>query len=137
MDEKSASARPATAVWPTLRYRDAPAAIRFLVTAFGFEEAAVYQGTDPSVVNHAQLNWPLGGGVMLGSARDDSPIAALPPGTGSVYVATDAPDALYERVRAAGAEVVIGLTDQEYGSRDFIVRDPEGVFWCFGSYAGE
>ncbi len=31
-----------TCVWPTLVYRDARAAIRFLVDAFGFAENAVY-----------------------------------------------------------------------------------------------
>ena len=29
-------------VWPTLRYRDARAAIGFLIEAFGFEDAAVH-----------------------------------------------------------------------------------------------
>ncbi|MEV5754722.1 VOC family protein [Actinoallomurus sp. NPDC052308] len=124
-----------TRVWPALRYKDARAAIRFLVDAFGFEEIAVYE--DDGRVAHAELRAPGGGGVMLGGAdRADSPIAGLPPGMGSVYVVTDAPDALYERAVAAGATVVQGLTDQDYGSRDFTVRDPEGVFWSFGTYAG-
>jgi uncharacterized glyoxalase superfamily protein PhnB len=25
--------------------------------------------------------------------------------------------------------------DQDYGSRDFTVRDPEGNLWAFGTYA--
>jgi uncharacterized glyoxalase superfamily protein PhnB len=25
--------------------------------------------------------------------------------------------------------------DQDYGSRDFSVRDPEGNLWAFGTYA--
>ncbi|MCD0485651.1 VOC family protein [Streptacidiphilus sp. ASG 303] len=130
-------ARPATAVWPALRYRDARAAVRFLVEAFGFEETALYpvDGDGPEVA-HAQLDWPLGGGVMLGSARGDSAIADLPPGTGAVYVVTDAPDALFARARAAGARVVRAPADQDYGSRDFTVADPEGVLWSFGTYTG-
>ncbi|GAA4632167.1 VOC family protein [Actinoallomurus vinaceus] len=124
-----------TRIWPALRYKDAHAAIRFLVDAFGFEEVAVYENDDR--VEHAELRAPGGGGVMLGSAaRTDSPIADLPPGTGSVYVVTDEPDALYERAVAAGATVVQGLRDEDYGSRGFTVRDPEGVFWSFGTYAG-
>jgi uncharacterized glyoxalase superfamily protein PhnB len=123
-------------VWPSLRYRDARAAIRFLVEAFGFEETVSYPGADESQVSHAELRWPLGGGVMLGSAREDSVIAELPPGKGDIYVVTEEPDALYERAHAAGARVIRELHDEEYGSREFTVRDPEGVYWSFGTYAG-
>jgi uncharacterized glyoxalase superfamily protein PhnB len=128
--------RTATAVWPTLRYADAPAAIRFLVEAFGFEEAAVYPGGAEGTVDHAELRWPAGGGVMLGTARDDGVLASVPAGTGSIYVVTTAPDELFARACAAGATVIRPLTDQDYGSRDFTVRDPEGVIWSFGTYAG-
>jgi uncharacterized glyoxalase superfamily protein PhnB len=125
------------AVWPTLRYRDARAATRFLVDAFGFEETASYPAADVSQIAHAELRWPLGGGVMLGSAREDSVIAGVPPGTGSVYVVTEEPDALYERARTAGARVIRELHDEDYGSREFTVQDPEGVYWSFGTYTGQ
>ncbi len=36
----------------------------------------------------------------------------------------------------AGAEVVLPLKDEDYGSRGFTVRDPEGNRWSFGTYAG-
>jgi uncharacterized glyoxalase superfamily protein PhnB len=29
---------------------------------------------------------------------------------------------------------MLGLTDTDYGSRDFAVRDPEGNHWYFGTY---
>ncbi len=93
-----------TTIWPTLRYLDARAAIHFLVSTFGFVEKAVYGEGD--VVDHAQLDWPGGGGIMLGSPRTDSAIAGLPPGIGSVYIVVDdadAADALHERAVAAGA----------------------------------
>ena len=81
---------------------DAHAAIRFLADAFGFERVAVYE--TGRQVDHAELRWPLGGGVMLGSAsREDSSIAGLPPGTGSVYVVTDDVDAQFKHACAAGA----------------------------------
>lgn len=124
-----------TVIWPALRYDDAHAAIRFLIDAFGFEQVAVYENGD--LVDHAELRRPGGGGVMLGSAgRSDSAIAELPAGTGSVYIVTDEPDALFKRATAAGATVVQGLRDEDYGSRGFTVRDPEGVLWSFGTYAG-
>jgi uncharacterized glyoxalase superfamily protein PhnB len=126
-----------TIVWPTLTYADAPGAIRFLVEAFGFEEVAVYPGETEGSVAHAELRWPGGGGVMLGSQLPDSAIKDLPPGVGSIYIVVDEPDALFERARAAGATVVRELEDKDYGSRDFVVRDPEGVYWSFGTYGGE
>jgi uncharacterized glyoxalase superfamily protein PhnB len=128
-----------TSVWPILSYRDAPAGIAFLTSAFGFEERAVYsRDGDPAVVEHAELRWPLGGGVMLGTAgKDDSSFGARLPGSDSVYVVCDDPDGLFARATAAGAEVVRGPVDEDYGSRGFTVRDPEGNLWSFGTYAGE
>jgi uncharacterized glyoxalase superfamily protein PhnB len=127
------------AVWPCLAYRDAPAAIEFLSTAFGFEARAVYtRDGDPSIVEHAELRWPLGGGVMFGSAgKDESPWGRRMPGNDGVYVVCDGPDELFARAVAAGAEVVHGLADEDYGSRGFTVRDPEGNLWSFGTYRGE
>ena len=54
---------PPPQVWPTLRARDARGLIQFLVTAFGFTETVVY--ADGDRVDHAELAWPEGGGVML------------------------------------------------------------------------
>jgi uncharacterized glyoxalase superfamily protein PhnB len=126
---------PPPQVWPTLRARDARALIRFLADAFGFEETAVYGEGD--VVHHAQLSWPPGGGVMLGSVRDDGEPLPTRPGSFGAYVVTDDPDALFARATAAGAEVISGLHETGYGSRDFAVRDPEGNRWSFGTYRGE
>jgi uncharacterized glyoxalase superfamily protein PhnB len=129
----------APSVWPILTYRDARAAIAFLAEAFGFEERAVYaRDGDPSIVEHAEMRWPLGGGIMFGTAgKDDSPFGQRVPGNDSVYVVCDDPDALFARATAAGAEVVRGLVDEDYGSRGFTVRDPEGNLWSFGTYTGE
>jgi uncharacterized glyoxalase superfamily protein PhnB len=126
---------PPPQVWPTLRARDARALIRFLTDAFGFEETVVYG--EGERVDHAQLSWPPGGGVMLGSVRDtpDDPWP-VPPGSFGAYVVTDDPDGLFERATKAGAEVIAGLHDTDYGSRDFAVRDPEGNLWSFGTYRG-
>jgi uncharacterized glyoxalase superfamily protein PhnB len=130
------TATPPTAIWPSLLYRDANAAIAFLVAAFGFEEVAVYRNEAGTVVEHAELRGPEGGGVMLGSARPDSGIAGLPPGVGAVYVVVADPDALYERATANGARITREMRDEDYGSRGFTASDPEGVTWSFGTYAG-
>ena len=128
---------PPPQVWPTLRARDARALIKFLVDAFGFEETVVYGDGDR--VEHAQLSWPLGGGIMLGSVREDGETDhwPVPPGTFGAYVVTDDPNRLYERAAKAGAEIIKDLHETDYGSRDFAVRDPEGNRWSFGTYRGE
>ena len=125
---------PPPTVWPTLRARDARALIRFLVDVVGFEETAVYGEGD--VVHHAELSWPLGGGIMLGSVRDDNADGPTPPGLSSAYIVVDEPDALCARVRDGGAEVTVDPHDTDYGSRDFAIRDPEGNRWYFGTYRG-
>jgi uncharacterized glyoxalase superfamily protein PhnB len=132
---------PLPALWLTLRARDAGGLIRFLVQAFGFEESVVH--ADGGQVAHAELLWPLGGGVMLGSAGDapdssrgDDDPWALRPGSAGAYVVTETPDRLFERAVAAGATVITKPYDTDYGSREFAVRDPEGNRWSFGTYRG-
>jgi uncharacterized glyoxalase superfamily protein PhnB len=129
---------PPPQVWPSLRARDARALIRYLVDVFGFEETVVHGEGD--VVQHAELAWPEGGGVMLGSVREPAPDAfdfGLPPGSFGAYVVSDHVEELHRRAVAAGADVVLPLTVTDYGSTDFAVRDPEGNLWSFGTYRGE
>src|SRR5919106_4773116 len=106
-------------IWPILVYMDGPAAIRFLVEAFGFEETAVYaEDKDESLIVHAELRWPGGGGIIVGSAEaGEAAFRERPPGTASVYVVTDDPDALHARVVASGGEIARELRDEGYGSR--------------------
>ena len=123
-------------VYPALRYEDADAAIDFLVEAFGFRVRARHDGPGGTVA-HAELE--LGNGiVMLGSQRDDDLRTRVPRDVGrvtcSLYVVVDDVDAHYERAVAAGAEVVRPLHDTDYGSREHVVRDPEGHVWSFGTY---
>jgi uncharacterized glyoxalase superfamily protein PhnB len=124
---------PAPTVWPCLSYSDERAAIRFLVEAFGFQETLVVPGDRDGEITHVELRWPEGGGIMFGSGEGEF---GVKPGNASLYVVTSQPDALYERATAAGAEVVRGLKDEDYGSRGFTVRDPEGNHWTFGTYRG-
>ena len=125
------------AIWPVLNYRDAPAAIAFLTDVIGFAAAFVVHGEDEGRVQHAELRWPEGGGIMLGSASMRGNVfEQLPLGAASVYVVTAQPDMLYERAVAAGAKVERELRDEEHGSRGFTIRDPEGNLWSFGTYAG-
>jgi uncharacterized glyoxalase superfamily protein PhnB len=124
-------------VIPTLCYGDAAAAIEWLERAFGFERHAVHEG-DGGTIDHAELR--LGSGmIMLGSAREKAEWPSKAPhqlggATGGTYVIVDDPDAHHERAKAAGAEIVMELTDQPYGSREYAARDLEGHLWSFGTY---
>lgn len=134
------SSPPPKTVWPTLVYQDAPAAIAFLVDVLGFDEVLVVPGEQPGVVEHAQLRWPEGGGVMLGThGREGNEFSQRPTGAGSVYVVTDELDRVHESCRAADCAFVREMRTEDYGggSRGFSVRDPEGNIWSFGDYPGE
>jgi uncharacterized glyoxalase superfamily protein PhnB len=127
-----------TRIFPTLRYRDAPAMIAWLKRAFGFTEHAVYPG-EAGAIAHAQLAFG-SAMIMLSSARDDrfgAMVGAPRKGAGngqSIYVVVEDVDAHHARAKAEGAEILMALTDTDYGSRDYICRDPEGCVWCFGTY---
>lgn len=129
---------PSKYIWPCLSYDDPDAALEFMKKAFGFEETLVVRDeNDPTVFHHAEVRFPEGGGVMFGSRSREGSIIDIPSGVGCVYVVTDDPDQLFDRATSVGATLVQGLRDEDYGSRGFTVRDPEGVYWSFGTYRGE
>src|SRR5689334_15560523 len=113
----ASSAAPPPQVWPTLRARDALSLIRFLVDVLGFEETVVYAEGD--TVHHAELAWPLGGRIMLGSVRpaegDEWP---LQPGSFGAYVVVEDADALYARgVAQFGSALALGARGRGFESR--------------------
>ncbi|NNU28658.1 VOC family protein [Isoptericola sediminis] len=122
-----------TSLWVTLRYADADTALDWL-RAVGFTERVVDRDEqDPTVVQHAELEWPGGGGLMLGTHRD-SPAWPVEPGHGATYAVTDDVDGTYEAALGAGGRAVAPPADQPYGGRGASVADPEGNLWNFGSY---
>jgi uncharacterized glyoxalase superfamily protein PhnB len=129
-------------VYPTLGYRDAPAAIDWLCEAFGFETLMVHPGEGDRDIAHAELSLPPGV-VMVGSLAAGAASAAPAQGEGpldfaqvpfSIYVAIDDVDAHCARARAAGAVVESEPADTFYDSREYICRDLEGNVWTFGTY---
>jgi uncharacterized glyoxalase superfamily protein PhnB len=126
--------RPPPTVWPALQAHDALALIDFYVDVFGFRRTAVY--TEGDTVSHAQLDWPEGGGIMLGSHKPGAAWSRQP-GTLGAYVVTDDVAAVHARVQASGATILRELASQSYGGEEFSVADPEGNQWSFGSYRGE
>jgi len=121
-------------LWLTLTYKDADAGLAWL-RAVGFTEKQVYRDeTDQSVVLHAEMLWPAGGGVMLGSHRPN-PDWPTQPGQAAAYLVTEDVDAVFAAAVAAGGTPLREPRDEEYGGRGATVTDPEGNLWSFGSYA--
>jgi uncharacterized glyoxalase superfamily protein PhnB len=56
---------PAT-IFPTMRYRNAPAAVEWLCRAFGFEKHLVVSGPSDTIA-HAELLW--GNGMIMLSSQ--------------------------------------------------------------------
>lgn len=123
-------------IFPAVSYEDAPAAIEWLKRAFGFTEQLVVPGEN-GMIDHAQLQLR-DNLIMLGSARPElfgmSTPKRLNGTTMSFYICVPDPDAMHDRAMAAGATIVRALNNTDYGSREFICRDPEGHLWGFGTY---
>ncbi|MFT4937221.1 MAG: putative glyoxalase superfamily protein PhnB [Paraglaciecola sp.] len=129
---------PSTVI-PCLRYRDAPAAIRWLCATLGFEEHLVVP-LDDGKIAHAQL--VLGQGmIMLGSIKDSDydqhlvqPDQINGKATQCNYLVINDIEALYQKVLQTGTEIVSKLAKQEHGGECFSCRDPEGHIWSLGDY---
>ena len=124
---------------PCLRYRDAAKAVDWLCAAFGFVRHLVVEA-DGGAIAHAELT--LGNGmIMLASATDSEfgRLMAQPDEVGrretqTAYVIVADADAVHARAKAAGAEMLIDIKNEDYGGRGFTCRDLEGHIWNFGTY---
>jgi uncharacterized glyoxalase superfamily protein PhnB len=117
---------------PIVPFSNPRAGIAWLERTFGAVATLVVPPEPDEPLKHAELQ--VGNGlVMIDDAdRTDSPFAL--PGPVVLYVVVDDPDGLHDQAVAGGAEIVMELTDQDYGSREFAARDPHGNVWCFGTY---
>lgn len=112
---------------PVLPYQDIRTAHDFLVEVLGLDSAGL--------VEHAGR--VIHGEVRAGQRRfwlHESAGALTSPEavgvrTGGVVLHVADVDAHFERVRAAGATILREPTDEDYGQREYAVRDPEGHDW--------
>ena len=124
---------------PTMRYKNASAAIEFLCTVFGFTKHWVHEEKD-GTIPHAQLLF--GNSMIMVSSEKDNEFGKLvgPPvsnndmNTMSPYVILNDIEAHYQKVKASGADIVYDLKDEDYGGKAYSCKDPEGYLWNFGTY---
>ena len=126
-------------VIPTIRYKDAPAAIEWLCNAFGFEKHLIVPGENETIA-HAQLNFG-NAMIMLGSEHDNeygkfvkTPNDLNGINTQAPYIIVEEIDKHYQRAITGGAKIILDIKDEDYGGRGYSCQDPEGHIWNFGSY---
>jgi uncharacterized glyoxalase superfamily protein PhnB len=126
-------------VVPTVRYRDVPAAIVWLEDAFGFQQHRILTD-DAGEVRYAELTFGAGM-VMVGPVEEDNlgKFMVQPGEIGGVatqicYLHVENAKAHCERAAAAGATIVLDITDEDDGGRGYSARDLEGHIWNFGTY---
>jgi uncharacterized glyoxalase superfamily protein PhnB len=123
-----------SAVTPGLQYRDAPAAIDWLVGVLGFRVVERHDEPDGAVA-HARLAWHTGQ-VFVSTRRDDGgPWSSAGPASIALNTVDAAEvDERFARAHDAGADLLSPLEDTPFGSHQFNVRDPEGNLWTIGTY---
>jgi uncharacterized glyoxalase superfamily protein PhnB len=121
-----------------MSYRNAPEAIEWLCSVFGFKKRTIVPGPDNTIM-HAELT--LGNGmIMLGSVNDQMSSLLKQPDeiggaeTRGINLIVENADAVYARAKAAGAKIVLEIEDKPYGGRGFACRDLEGRLWWVGTY---
>jgi uncharacterized glyoxalase superfamily protein PhnB len=125
---------PADVVLPHITYQNVAEALVWLTRVFGFTEHYRY-GESGSRIEGAQMH--LGDAwIMLKSARQGwaSP-AQVGHSTQSLTVFVEDVHAHFERAKLAGARIVEGLHETEYGELQYGVEDLEGHHWLFSRHA--
>jgi uncharacterized glyoxalase superfamily protein PhnB len=131
--EREGAPRAEQVVVPQLPYADPRAAVEFLESAFGFREHLSSRVVDKSgVVGHTMVEYR-GALIGIGGQGGHGAVSPKAIGTPSLYLSiyVQDVDAHFERARAAGARIVVGLRDQFWGDRTYECLDLEGHRWRF------
>jgi uncharacterized glyoxalase superfamily protein PhnB len=113
-----------------LHYPDAPAALAFLESAFGFRKTFEVKGPDGQIA-HAEMRF--GDGAIF---IDSGPRTAADWGDKieAIHVRLSDPDAHHARAAAAGATVTKPPFDMPW-ARGYYARDLDGFLWGFSNYS--
>jgi uncharacterized glyoxalase superfamily protein PhnB len=114
---------PSPTVVPVLTYPDVREAVGWLNTAFGFEERLQIGESHRSQLRVGD------GAVIVADVRHERQPPRADGVTHSVMVRVDDVRAHCERAQSHGAQIVMELTDFEYGERQYAALDPFGHRW--------
>jgi len=120
---------------PVVPYEDIRAAHDFLVEVLGFGSGGVVSDGDGNVV-HGEVRaggrriWlhAVAGGLT-------TPVLSGSASAGLVVHVADV-DEHFARVKASGATILREPTDEDYGQREYGVKDPEGHDWYIATPFG-
>ncbi len=133
VERSEGAPRAEQVIVPQLPYADPRAAVEFLERAFGFTEHIQSQVVDKNgVIGHTMVEYR--GALMgIGGQGGHGAVSPKAAGTPSLYLSIYVPDvdAHYERARAAGARIAVGLRNQFWGDRTYECLDLEGHRWRF------
>ncbi len=111
-------------IMPVLRVTDIRRSVNWYAKVLGFQPQGIFTGDgdgENCFVCAGDVEILLSTGSHLGGP---------PSFTGTIYVRVVGVDALHESV-CDQAEIVWPLEDQEYGTREFGIRDPDGYILAF------
>ena len=112
---------------PVLPYSDIRAAHDFLVDVVGLDSGGLVEH-EGSVV-HGEVRAGDRRFWLHEAAGGLSTPTAVNARTGGIVLHVRDVDAHFERVKAAGATILREPTDEDYGQREYGLRDPEGHDW--------
>ncbi len=122
-------------VTPYMIFKDAAPALEFYRRAFGATEI-LCKKDDQGRVRHAEMMVGTSPIMLAGEFAEFPEWKSAESRGGSpvhLYLYVEDADALFQRAVAAGAKVLLPMTDQDYGDRQGGLVDPFGHTWYVAS----
>jgi uncharacterized glyoxalase superfamily protein PhnB len=118
---------------PIIATNDLEGVRAYYTEKLGFAEAFAMRGPDGELTT-VSLASPAGAPLMFGVPMGSG---ALDPDGLTLFYSSEGVDAYHDEVSGRGVDIAEGLTDQFWGDRTFIVRDPWGLHLMFGQTVAE